>query len=71
LVEVPQWTTHRSEINFRDPDEFIPERWLPADHVWYLEKYQNDNKGVVQSFAFGPRSCLGKKYDLLTTPASF
>jgi len=59
-IEVPQWTTHRSEMNFRDPDEFIPERWLPSDHAWYLERYQNDNKSVAQAFAFGPRSCLGK-----------
>jgi len=60
LIEVPQWTTHRSEVNFRNPDEFVPERWLPADHVWYLPKYQNDNKSVAQTFSYGPRSCLGK-----------
>jgi cytochrome P450 len=62
LIEVPQWATHRSELNFWNPDEFVPERWLPAGHVWYLEEYQNDNKSAAQTFSYGPRNCLGKKY---------
>ncbi|EXJ82862.1 hypothetical protein A1O3_06677 [Capronia epimyces CBS 606.96] len=60
LLEVPQWATHRASVNFRDPDDFIPERWLPASHAWYDEKYANDNRGVVQSFSYGPRACLGR-----------
>jgi len=60
LLEVPQWATHRASVNFRDPEDFVPERWLPTDHPWYDPRYANDNKGVVQSFSYGPRACVGK-----------
>jgi len=60
LIEVPQWATHRSEVNFHNPDDFAPERWLPPTHAWYEEQYQNDKKSNAQTFSYGPRSCLGK-----------
>ncbi|KAF8472717.1 cytochrome P450 [Kalaharituber pfeilii] len=43
--------THNSD-NFKDPDEFIPERWLP-------ECKFNDKKEASQPFLLGPRSCIG------------
>jgi cytochrome P450 len=43
-----------SERNFKDPDAFVPERWM-GDPL-----YANDNAAAVQPFSFGPRNCLGK-----------
>lgn len=53
-VQVPQWAAYRSPLNFKDPDSFVPERWLPDGG------YDSDRKEVLQPFSFGPRNCLGK-----------
>lgn len=55
IVSVPHWAASHAHANFREPDEYHPERWLhdPA--------YKNDKLNVVQPFNFGPRDCLGKK----------
>ncbi|KAH6633545.1 cytochrome P450 [Boeremia exigua] len=53
-VTVTQWASNHSPLNFRDPDSFRPERWLPDSG------YDTDNKGAMQPFSYGPRNCLGK-----------
>ncbi|KAI1349182.1 cytochrome P450 [Xylaria sp. FL0043] len=52
-VSVHQYSTYHSPVNFRDPDKFVPERWLgdPA--------YKDDNRDVHQPFSVGTRNCLG------------
>lgn len=40
--------------NFKDPDLFVPERWLGD------KAYQDDNRDVCQAFSIGPRNCLGQ-----------
>lgn len=42
-------------MNFRDPEMFVPERWLGDP------RYDGDAKEVLQPFSIGPRNCLGKK----------
>ncbi|OJD29903.1 cytochrome p450 [Diplodia corticola] len=54
-VSVHQWSAYRSALNFKDPDSFIPERWLPGN-----VEYESDQREVLQPFSFGPRNCLGK-----------
>jgi cytochrome P450 len=54
-VSVPHWAAFHSESNFRDADNFVPERWL-GDVC-----YSNDSKDVLQPFSTGPRNCIGKK----------
>jgi len=54
-VSVSHWSAYQSEINFRDPKMFIPERWLGDP------RYDGDAKEVLQPFSIGPRNCLGKK----------
>lgn len=44
----------RSELYFKDPESFIPERWMGAP------EYVNDKRDIVQPFNYGPRNCLGK-----------
>jgi cytochrome P450 len=53
-VSVSSWAASHNPTNFRDPDEFIPERWLD-------DSYSSDNKKATQPFSLGPRVCLGKK----------
>lgn len=53
-VGVHQLATNYSPSNFRDPYDFVPERWL-AD-----SDYQGDNRDARQPFSVGPRNCIGK-----------
>lgn len=57
-VSVHHYATYRSPLNFRDPDDFVPERWLndPA--------YSSDNRECFRPFAVGPRDCLGQNMAL-------
>ncbi|KAF3769441.1 benzoate 4-monooxygenase cytochrome P450 [Cryphonectria parasitica EP155] len=54
VVSVSHYAAYHSERNFKDPDDFVPERWLGD------ERYAGDNKAGWQPFSFGPRSCLGR-----------
>jgi cytochrome P450 len=49
-----QWPANHSARNFKDPESFVPERWLGHD------EYKDDNRAVFQPFSVGPRNCLGK-----------
>jgi cytochrome P450 len=40
---------------FKDPEEFVPERWLGDP------RYENDRREAAQPFSVGPRNCIGKK----------
>ncbi|KAI1420079.1 cytochrome P450 [Xylaria sp. FL1777] len=52
-VSVHQFSTYHSSRNFKDPDRFIPERWL-GDPT-----YKDDNREAHQPFSTGTRNCLG------------
>ncbi|KAK4553510.1 hypothetical protein LTR86_009306 [Recurvomyces mirabilis] len=56
IVGVHQWSTYHSHRNFKDPDAFIPERWLQGS-----EGFETDRKEAVQPFHVGPRNCLGRR----------
>ncbi|KAH8898291.1 cytochrome P450 [Thozetella sp. PMI_491] len=45
--------TARSPENFRNPDRFVPERWLGDSD------YKDDKREAHQPFSAGPRMCLG------------
>jgi cytochrome P450 len=52
-VSVGQWSSCHNSAHFKEPDLFLPERWIdPA--------YSSDLKKAVQPFSAGPRNCLGK-----------
>ncbi|PNS16791.1 Isotrichodermin C-15 hydroxylase [Sphaceloma murrayae] len=53
-VSVSQYPSYHSPSNFRDPDSYVPERWLGE------ARYADDNRATFQPFSFGPRNCLGK-----------
>lgn len=47
---------YRNPDNFKNPETFVPERWLPEE-----KQYAGDKKQSFQPFSLGPRGCLGKK----------
>jgi len=50
---------HRADL-FPSPDEFIPERFLPAPDNW-----QEVHKDAYRPFERGPRSCFGQELAML------
>ena len=63
-VSVGAWASSHNPLHFRDPDTFIPERWIDAS-------YNSDVKKAMQPFSLGPRNCIGKKWVLLPAFLSF
>ncbi|KAI1089462.1 cytochrome P450 [Rostrohypoxylon terebratum] len=51
----------RNEKYFRDHHLYRPERWLPADHSLYNERYSGDQLDAFMPFSQGPRMCSGKE----------
>lgn len=55
-VGISQFAAYHSPTNFKDPDSFAPERWMPEGE----SKYGSDRKAAFQPFSVGPRNCVGK-----------
>jgi cytochrome P450 len=53
-VCITQYSTYRSSANFRNPNSFIPERWMSDP------EYATDSKTALQPFSYGPRNCIGQ-----------
>ncbi|GAM84465.1 hypothetical protein ANO11243_024610 [Dothideomycetidae sp. 11243] len=51
---VSQYASYHDPTNFRNPEDFVPERWMGD------ERYKDDNRGTFNPFSFGPRNCIGK-----------
>ncbi|KAJ0122747.1 isotrichodermin c-15 hydroxylase [Diaporthe amygdali] len=64
VLQVPGWAAFHLEENFKDPWEFVPERWLgescPA-------RYAGENHDVFTPFSYGQRSCLGRSLASMET----
>ncbi|KAF1973408.1 cytochrome P450 ClCP1 [Bimuria novae-zelandiae CBS 107.79] len=60
VVSIANYAAYHSPSNFKDPDAFVPKRWLPEGQY----EYGADNKQVFNPFSYGPRNCLGKKHVL-------
>ncbi|KAL2205465.1 averantin oxidoreductase [Sarocladium strictum] len=57
-VSCHSWAQTHSPHNFRQPEDFIPERWLdPA--------FDSDKKDASQPFSLGPRGCIGRHLSYL------
>ncbi|KAF6837161.1 cytochrome P450 [Colletotrichum plurivorum] len=54
-VYVSNYACFRSELNFRDPEKFIPERFLDTTGA-----FAHDNRAALQPFSHGPRACMGR-----------
>ncbi|KAH6535231.1 hypothetical protein HBI81_072700 [Parastagonospora nodorum] len=56
LVQTNFYSLQRSPRNFKNPDTFAPERFLPEG----AEEYASDRKDGLNPFSFGPKNCVGK-----------
>lgn len=61
-IDTHNYAAGRSPAHFNLPDEFRPERWLPATHPLHdaTGRFESDNKGAMKPFSAGPRDCVGK-----------
>ncbi|KAJ5917472.1 Averantin hydroxylase [Penicillium verhagenii] len=50
-----QYAVFRSPANFKDPELYLPERWLDTEGP-----YADDKRDALQPFSFGPRNCIGR-----------
>ncbi|KAI6090278.1 cytochrome P450 [Hypoxylon rubiginosum] len=53
-VQVYQWPINHDERWWKDPFEFVPERWMGDP------KYKDDKLDAMQPFSVGPRNCIGR-----------
>lgn len=51
----------RDETHFSNANEFVPERWLKANHPNACPAKKATNPFVYLPFGFGPRTCIGKR----------
>jgi cytochrome P450 len=56
-VIIPQWSVHRSNRYYDEPDEFRPRRWTP-DFISRLPRF------AYFPFGGGPRTCIGNTFGL-------
>ncbi|KAI0968452.1 isotrichodermin C-15 hydroxylase [Xylaria arbuscula] len=60
VCQMSSFAAARSPDYFRDPLEFRPERWLPANHHEYNSRYAEDQIKNLHPFGVGPRMCTGR-----------
>ncbi len=53
-VGIPMYAACNSSRNFRNPEQFAPERWLGDP------RFKTDRRGGMLPFGIGPRNCLGQ-----------
>ena len=55
-MTISHYAAYHSDYNFKNPDSFVPERWLPEGRA----EYGSDKKEILVPFSSGPRNCVGK-----------
>ncbi|CAE7002708.1 Cytochrome P450 monooxygenase [Pyrenophora teres f. teres] len=72
-VAIPPVAINRLDINFANPTEYRPERWLPRTDIDWDDRFAGDKLQASQPFSMGPRVCPGKQlayFELLLILAS-
>jgi len=59
LLLLPPYVIHRLERYYKDPEEFVPERWTPE---FYLKAC---HENFYLPFGAGKRICVGRRFALL------
>ncbi|OCL09616.1 putative RNA polymerase II mediator complex component Srb8 [Glonium stellatum] len=57
-ISIRPYVVLRSNKYFTKPNDYVPERWLPAEER--PAQFAADNLAVSQPFSVGPTNCLGK-----------
>ena len=58
LVTLCHHAIYHVSRNFSQPDEFVPERWLPEAGT----EFATDRKNAFKPFSFGNQACIGQEY---------
>lgn len=53
MVTVPTWSLHRDPLYWSNPEEFLPQRFLPENKDKIIT-------GTYLPFGLGPRNCIGE-----------
>ncbi|MCJ1247172.1 hypothetical protein MMC30_004384 [Trapelia coarctata] len=53
-IQLNHYAASYSTSNFKDPESFVPERWLGE------ERYRDDRREALQPFSIGARNCIGR-----------
>lgn len=61
-VSMPGMLLHHDEKHFKNPSEFIPERWLKEGTPGACPAAKATDPFVYLPFGFGPRTCIGKRF---------
>jgi len=56
-ASITPWAITHSKDNFKDPDKYLPERWLDEG---INREFASDKRAASQPFSVGPRNCIGK-----------
>ena len=59
-VSVCNWAASHSARNFKNPYDFVPERWMDKENA-------TDKLHASQAFSLGSRGCIGRK-SVMSTP---
>lgn len=59
-VSASIYSLHREESLFRQPLEFIPERWIPEESFGADRDEAQNLKQYCIPFSMGPRACIGR-----------
>jgi cytochrome P450 len=57
-IGVNQYAAYHSPEYFKDPESFIPERFLPEGQ----KKYESDHRDMLQPFSYGPRKWVASHF---------
>lgn len=57
-VSISLYSAFHSSTDFKEPDSFIPERWLSGPES---SEFVSDQKDAFRPFSYGPRNCLGQQ----------
>jgi cytochrome P450 len=55
ICMIPQLAMYTHPLNFKNPEQYIPERWLGD------ARFEEDQRHALQPFSVGSRDCVGKK----------
>ncbi|KAL8716977.1 MAG: hypothetical protein Q9225_005738 [Loekoesia sp. 1 TL-2023] len=61
LVWSNHMAIHRNPHSWKQPDDFLPQRWLVGKDDFLF----NGDKGAWRSFEYGPRNCIGQELAIL------
>jgi cytochrome P450 len=61
VCAVSQWALHRDPRYWREPERFVPDRWLRPDGE-FDESYPGQPRGAWFPFGIGNRICIGEQF---------